>query len=162
MKAPQPFRRATRAVPAGSWPAAEAVDSVTLAFDDRQRRRVRLVGDGGTEVLLDLPRVTTLGHGDGLALEEGGWIAVRAAPEPVLEVTAPTPHDLLRLAWHLGNRHTPAEILPDRIRIRADHVLRGMLEGQGARVRETQAPFSPEGGAYHAQGSGQGGGHGHG
>lgn len=96
-----------------------------------------------------------LNDGDGLHLSsEGGWIVVRAAHEDVLEVTAASPHDLLRLAWHLGNRHCPAQIEPGRLLIRPDHVLADMLTGLGGDVRATQAQFTPEPGAYHRDGGG--------
>ena len=142
------MRRAREVAPAGRWPAAQAVDTLTLAFDDRHRRRLRLTGDGGTDVLLDLPDAVVLDDGDGLALEGGGWVAVRAAPEDLLEVTAASPAALVRLAWHIGNRHVPADLGPDRILIRDDHVLADMLRGLGAAVRPVRAPFRPEAGAY--------------
>ena len=132
----------------GHWPRASARSSVTLDYDARHRRRFRLVSDDGEEFLLDLPRATVLEDGDGLALSDGGWIAVKAAPERLAEVTAASPALLLRLAWHLGNRHLPAEISGDRILIRDDHVIVDMLERLGAEVRRVQQPFNPEGGAY--------------
>lgn len=148
--------RVLRVAAAGAWPAAEAIDSVTLDFDARYRRRIRLSTDGGRDVLLDLDHATVLNDGDGLALEDGGWIAVKAAAEDVLEITAATPHDLLRLAWHLGNRHTPAQIEPGRLLIRPDHVLADMLTGLGGTVRPLRAPFTPEAGAYHRHADGTG------
>lgn len=141
-------RHARAVAPAGSWPADRAVDTLTLAFDDRHRRRLRLAADGGTDVLLDLPDAVVLNDGDGLVLEGGGWVAVRAAPEDLLEVTAASPAALVRLAWHIGNRHVPADLGADRILIRDDHVLADMLRGLGAVVRPVCAPFRPETGAY--------------
>jgi len=152
--------RAVAATPAGSWPEAEARDSVTLAHDERFRRRIKLATDRGAELLLDLPKAMALGDGDGLRLEEGGWVLVRAAAEPLAELTG-DPSLLLRLAWHLGNRHTPAQLLPGALRIRPDHVLVEMARGLGAAVREIAAPFQPESGAY-AQGQAQGHSHAHG
>src|SRR6185437_10424060 len=102
--------------------------------------------------LLDLPRAGVLEEGDGIALSDGSWLAVKAAPEALIEVTAPTPELLVRLAWHLGNRHLPAQIEAERILIRDDHVIAHMLEGLGARLRPIQAPFTPERGAYHGEG----------
>ena len=134
--------RATEIIPAGNWTAR---DTVTLAFDDRFRRRLRLVGDGGTEFLLDLAEAVVLRDGDGLKLDDGGLIAVRAADEDLIEITGAT---LGRIAWHIGNRHLPAEIAPERILIRDDHVIVDMLKGLGAQVRRVRAPFNPEGGAY--------------
>lgn len=121
---------------------------VTLSHHDRHRRRIRLTADDGTAFLLDLAEATVLRHGDGLKLESGGYVEVVAAPEPLVEIRAATAQLLARLAWHLGNRHLPAEIHADRILIRDDHVIVDMLKGLGAEVRHTEAPFDPEGGAY--------------
>ncbi len=153
--------RATAVRPAGSWTPAEARDAVTLGFDDRHRRRRRYTGERGLAFLLDLAKAAVLRDGDGLALEDGGIVVVRAAPEPLVEVTAATPEALARLAWHLGNRHLPAEIGPGRILIRDDHVIVRMLEGLGATLRRVQAPFSPEGGAYREHNRQPGHGHHH-
>jgi urease accessory protein len=102
----------------------------------------------GSAFLLDLDEAVALREGDGLLLEGGGVILVRAAPEPMLQVTASTPELLMRLAWHLGNRHLPTQIEGTRILIREDHVIAAMLRGLGATVEAVQAPFHPEGGAY--------------
>lgn len=141
----------TDILPAGAWTGA-AADSVTLDYDGRHRRRIVLTGASGSEYLLDLAEATHLKHGDGLQLPGGGVIQVVAKAEPLLEVTAHTPADLLRLAWHIGNRHLAAQVFPDRILIRRDHVIAHMLEHQGAHVREIEAPFDPESGAYHDHG----------
>lgn len=141
--------RATKVLPAGGWIERTAKDVVTLDFDDRFRRRKRYVGEKGLAFMLDLEEATALRDGDGLLLDQvGGVILVRAAPEPLVAVTADSPGKLLRLAWHLGNRHLPAEINEQRILIRYDHVIMDMLKGLGATVREVSAPFNPEGGAY--------------
>lgn len=140
--------RAVAHAPSGHWDTGAEIDRVTLAFDDRHRRRIRLDTDGGATVLLDLPRAVALSDGDGLSLEEGGWIGVAAAPEAVMEVKAVDRHHLLRLAWHIGNRHLPAQILEDAILLRPDHVIADMLHGLGATVTEAERPFQPEGGAY--------------
>ena len=140
--------RSTKVISAGSWPASERCATVTLAHHDRHRRRIRLTADDGIAFLLDLAEATVLRHGDGLALENGGYIEVIAAPEPLVEVRASSAALLARLAWHLGNRHLPAEIHADRILIRDDHVIVDMLKGLGAEVRAVEAPFDPEGGAY--------------
>jgi urease accessory protein len=142
------MRRATAVRPAGSWPAHDAVGSVTLDWDHRHRRRIKLALDGGGEVLLDLAQTTVLRDGDGLALDGGGVVAVRAKPEAVCDISCATPQALARIAWHLGNRHLPVEILPGGLRIRDDHVIVAMLEGLGATVARVTAPFTPEGGAY--------------
>lgn len=133
----------------GQWPAAEAATSVTLAFDDRHRRRIVLTAADGAPVLLDLARAQVLADGDGLALEDGGWVAVRAAPEPVLDVRGKDAVATARLAWHLGNRHTPVQVLADgALRLREDHVLAAMLEHLGGQLHRCHAPFAPEAGAY--------------
>ncbi len=128
------------------------VDVVTLDYDTRHRRRLRIACADGTDLLLDLPRATALRDGDGLVLEGGGVILVRAAPEPLLEVRAGDGEGLVRLAWHLGNRHLPVQVLADALRLRADHVIANMLTGLGADVRAVEAPFDPEGGAYASDG----------
>jgi len=143
------MRRLVRAAKAGHWPRGEAADSLTLGFDARHRRRIRLITDGGAEVLLDLPQAATLADGDGLAFEGSGWLLVRAAPEDVLEVEAQDARHLARLAWHIGNRHLAAEILDQRhLRIAYDHVIAAMLTELGARCARRRAPFQPEPGAY--------------
>lgn len=152
--------RATRVVGAGSWPAERALDAVTLAYADRHLRRRRLTTDAGAHLLLDLPRARLLADGDGLDRGDGTWVAVRAAAEPVMEARCDDPRQLARLAWHVGNRHTPAQILDGALRLREDAVLADMLEGLGARVTRLSAPFAPEPGAY-AQAHGHGHRHGH-
>lgn len=136
--------RSTQIFSAGHWPKSGRRATVTLAHHDRHRRRIRLTADDGTAFLLDLAEATVLRHGDGLKLEEGGYIEVQAAPEPLVEVRAGTPQLLARLAWHLGNRHTDVQIVGERIRIRRDHVLEEMLRGLGARVTPLTAAFDPE------------------
>ena len=145
------MKRALDVVRAGHWPAAERTDTVTLLFDDRDRRRLRMLGDGGLDFLLDLTEPVVLRGGDGLKLEEGGYVEVKAAEEDLVEIRGRDPAAFARLAWHLGNRHLPAEIDDDRILIRDDHVIVDMLRGLGAVVRAVKAPFDPEGGAYGQQ-----------
>jgi urease accessory protein len=140
--------RASHVERAGQWPSGAARGTVTLGYDDRHRRRLRLTSDEGEAFLLDLPRAGVLDEGDGIALSDGTWLRVKAAPEALLEVTAASPALLLRLAWHLGNRHLPAQIEAHRILIRDDHVIAAMLEGLGARLARIEAPFTPERGAY--------------
>ncbi|MEP4884989.1 MAG: urease accessory protein UreE, partial [Alphaproteobacteria bacterium] len=132
-----------------SWPETDAVATVTLAFDDRHRRRVRLVDDAGDAFLLDLDHATRMGDGDGLRLETGGVVHVRAAVEDVLDIRCDDPRDTVRMAWHIGNRHLPTQVLGDgTLRIRADHVIEQMLVRLGADVEARVASFDPEPGAY--------------
>lgn len=144
------MRRAIAVRHRGDWPEAEAADAVMLAYLDRHRRRIRLVAASGQAFLLDLPRAQHLVDGDGLELDGGGYLRVRAAAEPVLEIAAADPAGLLRIAWHLGNRHLPVQVAGDRLRIRADHVIAEMVTGLGGRVTGLEAPFDPEIGAYAA------------
>jgi urease accessory protein len=143
------MRRLVRAAPAGSWPAEDALGSLTLGFVDRNRRRIRLATDSGEPVLLDLPQAVALAEGDGVALEDGGWLAVHAAAEDVLEIEALDACHLARLSWHLGNRHLPVEVVSGgRLRITYDNVIEAMLEGLGAHSARRLSPFQPEAGAY--------------
>jgi urease accessory protein len=140
--------------PAGQWRAGD-VDQIALDADERHRRRAVLTGECGTTFLLDLPRATVLHDGDGLVLDDGRVVRVVSRPEALVEIAAATPHDLARLAWHLGNRHTEVQVVGDRLRIRRDHVLEQMLVKLGARLDVIEAPFEPERGAYdHAHGDG--------
>ena len=141
-------------------PAPDAADWIALDYEGRLLRRRRLVSAGGRAFLVDLPETVSLDEGDAFLLDDGAAVAVRAAPEPLLSVTG----DLPRLAWHIGNRHTPCRIEADRLLIRRDHVLARMLAGLGAAVAEVEGPFRPEGGAYgHGRtfGHDHGPGHGH-
>jgi len=133
---------------AGHWPKEKAAGTLTLDFDARHRRRIRLTADQGEDVLLDLPKAVAMADGDGLQLEDGRWLEVQAAAEPIVEVRHKDPHQLVRLAWHLGNRHLPTEIRDEFLRIRPDHVIEDMLHSFGADLVKVQAPFQPEGGAY--------------
>ena len=120
-------------------------DSVVLDYDARFLRRKVLTCASGARLLVDLPQTTSLDHGGVLLLEDGGEVRVVAAPEPLLEVTD---GHRPRIAWHIGNRHTPCQIEDTRLLIQRDHVLRDMLQKLGADLHEVEAPFCPEGGAY--------------
>ncbi|HXQ04253.1 MAG TPA: urease accessory protein UreE, partial [Bradyrhizobium sp.] len=146
--------RATQVRKQHRWTEAPA-DTVVLDFDDRHRRRMAMTGTRGLEFLLDLENAMALRGGDALVLDDNRLIEVVAAPEPLLEIRGQDPQHLVRVAWHLGNRHLPTQIMPKGLRIRRDHVIEAMVKGLGARVIEIEAPFDPEGGAYGA------GGHGH-
>jgi urease accessory protein len=142
------LRRAIAVHPRGTWPGEAGADTVTLAYLDRHRRRIRLVADSGATFLLDLARAYHLTEGDGLELDTGGYVRVRAAPEPVLEIEAADYAGLLRIAWHIGNRHLPLQVVGEHLRIRADHVIAEMVAGLGGKLTPLDAPFDPEIGAY--------------
>jgi urease accessory protein len=142
------MRRAITVHSAGHWPAAAAIDTVTLTYLDRHRRRIRLVADSGETFLLDLPRAHHLAEGEGLELDTGGYLRVRAAAEPILEIETVDRASLLRIAWHLGNRHLPLQVAGGRLRIREDHVIADMVTGLGGRITRLEAAFDPEIGAY--------------
>lgn len=131
-------------------------DTLTLSHDRRHLRRAVLTSDAGLAILVDLPRAVVLSDGDRLVLDDGRHVAICAAAEPVVAITARDSHHLTRLAWHLGNRHLPTQIAADRLVIRRDHVIEAMLERLGATLTPMVAPFVPEGGAY-----GHGATHGH-
>ncbi|MEN8919807.1 MAG: urease accessory protein UreE [Octadecabacter sp.] len=119
-------------------------DKVTLTYDDRFLRRKVLTTERGSQFLVDLEHTTSLNSGDWFELEDGKLIEVVPATEALLEVTG----DLAKLAWHIGNRHTPCQIAPDRLLIQHDHVMHDMLTKLGATLRDVTEPFTPEGGAY--------------
>jgi urease accessory protein len=141
--------RATTVLGQHRWTHA-AADTVVLDFDDRHRRRMAMTGTRGLEFLLDLESAVALRGGDALVLEDGRLIEVVAAAEPLVEIRGADPLHLVRVAWHLGNRHLPTQIMPKGLRIRRDHVIEAMVKGLGARIIEIEAPFDPEGGAYAA------------
>ena len=138
---------------AGTWDRTRAIDRVVLDADDRLRRRIVLTTENGMRLLLDFAQPMMLRDGDGLVLEDGSVVVVAGAKEPLLELTAKTPADLVRLAWHIGNRHTDVQFIGQAMRIRSDHVLEEMVRGLGARVTSVEAPFDPEpaapGGHHH-------------
>jgi urease accessory protein len=139
--------RAVEVKPQHRWTQTPA-DTVVLDFDDRHRRRMTMTGTRGLAFLLDLEQAVALRGGDALVLEDGRLVEVVAAPEPLIEIKGADPHHLIRLAWHLGNRHLPTQLMPKALRIRRDHVIETMVRRLGARVVEIEAPFDPEGGAY--------------
>jgi urease accessory protein len=131
-------------LPKAQW-TGPASGVVTLSYDERFLRRKRLLTDAGEALMVDLAQTTNLDPGDALQTDDGKLIEVRAADEPVVRVTGP---NLARLAWHIGNRHTPCEVQADHLVIRQDHVLEAMLVGLGASLTRVIGPFRPEGGAY--------------
>lgn len=153
--------RATSVVRKPAVKADRVVDTVTLDHEGRHRRRVALKGDNGLEFLLDLDKATILGDGDAVKLEDGRLVQVKAAPQRLLEVRAENPLRLLRVAYHVGNRHAPAEITADAIYIEDDHVLAEMVRGQGCTAVAVTRAFQPERGAYEHDCGHDHGDHGH-
>ncbi len=141
-------KRAGAVLPAGSWTPEREVDAVLVDYDRRHRRRILLATEGGQDVLLDLPQAVRLRHGDGLLLDSGGVVAVRARAESLADIHAHVASEMVRIAWHLGNRHLPVQLRGGHIRIRADHVIEAMVEQLGGHVEHVEAPFDPEAGAY--------------
>jgi urease accessory protein len=139
--------RADQVLAAGDW-IGTPVDSVVLEFDERYRRRLVMTGVGGLAFLLDLPEAAMLRGGDGLRLEDGRIVEVVAAPEPLAEIRVVDPLALMRVAWHLGNRHLETEMTAKALRVRRNPIIEDMVRGLGARVIPVEAPFNPEGGAY--------------
>ena len=134
--------------------------SVELDWDLRQKSRFEATDSAGRSIGVFLSRGTVLRGGDVLVAEDGSLIKVQAAPQSVLRITHcqnhGTPFDLIRAAYHLGNRHVPIELRPDYLQIEPDHVLADMLRAMHLIVNAVDAPFEPESGAYAA------GGHAHG
>ena len=131
-------------------------DHVTLTYEARFLRRKKLTSDHGQSFFVDLPETTHLNAGDAFVLTDGTRVSILAAAEPLLAVTG---QDLTRLAWHIGNRHTPCQIEADRLLIQVDHVLADMVAKLGGTATPVTEPFTPEGGAY---GHGRTMGHSHG
>jgi urease accessory protein len=136
--------------------------TVELDWDVRQKSRFSTTDSSGRELGVFLPRGTVVRGGDVLVAEDGSLVRVLAAPQAVLYITHcknhGTPFDLVRAAYHLGNRHVPIELQPDHLKIEPDHVLADMLRAMHLIVQARDMAFEPEGGAYAA---GHGGGHGH-
>jgi urease accessory protein len=129
---------------------AEPFDIVVLDAEERHIRRKRITLAQGEDILVDFEKPVRLEQGDRLVLEDGRVARVVAAEEELMEVTARDPRHLVELAWHIGNRHLPAQIAQDRILLRRDRVIRAMLEQLGASLRDVTEPFAPEHGAYHS------------
>ena len=113
---------------------AAAIDRVVLDAGDRNRRRIVMRGEKGTEFLLDEAAPVSLRDGDGLVLDDGSIVLVAGEREKLVEISAGSALETTRLAWHLGNRHTDVQVIGDKIRIRRDHVLEDMLRGLGAKL----------------------------
>jgi urease accessory protein len=145
----------------GEFDPGSARDRLVLDHDLRLRRRIVFETDAGASVRLVEARPVQLQDGDGLRLADGQIVLIEAAPEALLEITAHNLAELVRIAWHLGNRHLPTQLLGERLRIRDDHVIAEMVEGLGGHCHRLDAAFDPEGGAYAIGGEGHRHGHGH-
>jgi urease accessory protein len=137
------MRRVSNIRSAGNWNATTAIDRVVLDAGERQRRRVVLTGENGTTFLLDLEKPAALRDGDGLVLDDGSIVAVAGQAEQLVEVRIRAKADIVRLAWHIGNRHTDVQVIGEKLRIRRDGVLEDMLHGLGADLTPVEAPFDP-------------------
>lgn len=139
--------------------------TIELDWDVRQKSRFDAIDSQGRQLGVFLPRGTAVRGGDVLVAEDGSLIRVLAAPQDVLRITHCTAHgtpfDLIRAAYHLGNRHVPIELKPDHLKIEPDHVLADMLRAMHLQVREAHEAFEPEGGAYGGGGHAHGHAHGH-
>ena len=155
------MQRATSIVRKPAVKAEKVIDTVVLAHEDRQRRRAVLKTVQGSDILLDLDKAGVLSEGDALKLDDGGLVLVTAAAQDLIEVRAENPLRLMRVAWHIGNRHTPAEITADALYIEDDHVLAEMIRGQGCSTTKVRRPFKPERGAYDHGGHDHGHSHDH-
>ena len=142
------MRRVVRVVSSAQADSARHIDSVMLAGDQRRLQTAHLTGVNGTAIGAMLPEPVLLRMGDALELDDGTFVDVVVEPEPLVEIRGNDLTHLARLAWHLGDRHVPVQVLPNRLRLRRDPALEDMLKKLGARLTEIEAPFDPEGGAY--------------
>ncbi len=145
--------RASQVLPSGTWDPGLAIDRVLIDFDRRHRRRIVMQTETGKELLVDLPQATRLRDGDGLLIDDAGdgqvsVVGVAARAEKLLDIHAHDMEQLVRIAWHLGNRHLPVQVIGAVLRIRYDHVIADMVRGLGGHGREIEAAFDPEAGAY--------------
>jgi urease accessory protein len=126
--------------PAGEW-TGQSADTITLDREDRHRRRAAMTGANGLSFLLDEANAVHLHHGDGLVLEDGRIIEVLAEPEDLVEIHAENTAHLVKIAWHLGNRHLPTQLMGDTLRIRRDHVIEDMVEKARRQADRLERPF---------------------
>ncbi len=140
--------RVVRVVSSAQTDGARLIDSVMLAPDQRRLQSAHLTGVNGTLIGLMLPEPVMLRMGDAFELDDGSFVDIVIEPEPLTEVRGNDLTHLARLAWHLGDRHVPVQVLTNRLRLRRDDALEAMLAALGARLTPIEAPFDPEGGAY--------------
>ena len=139
------MRRVVRIVGSGR---SAPIDSVILKGDQRRVQTGQLTGVHGTLIGVMLPEAALLRNGDALELDDGSIVEVVIEPEPLVEIRGNDLIHLARLAWHLGDRHVPVQVLSNRLRMRRDPTLEALLQNLGARLTAIEAPFDPEGGAY--------------
>ena len=140
--------RVVRVVGSAQADNARLIDSVMLGPDQRRLQSAHLTGVKGTLIGLMLPEPVMLRTGDALELDDGSFVDIVVEPEPLIEARGSDLTHLARLAWHLGDRHVPVQVLANRLRLRRDPALETMLGALGARLTPIEAPFDPEGGAY--------------
>jgi urease accessory protein len=153
--------RATSVLRVAERRDGSVVDTLILPHAQRQVQKGFLFGVKGTCVELDFPETVRLRTDDALLLDTGGLVEVVAEPEPLIEVRAADLAALARLAWHLGDRHVPVQIMERKLRFKRDESIEALLQSLGAKVVAIEAPFEPEGGAYEAPAGGHDHGHGH-
>ena len=127
-----------------------AVDSITLDAQDRSIRRKLIKTNSGKDILVDLPLTAYFEDGDHLELDDGTYLKICAAEEDLYEITGSSPAHIAQLAWHIGNRHLSAQIEFNRILMKRDHIIKAMLIGLHATVKDVREQFDPLHGAYHA------------
>lgn len=140
--------RATRVQPAADRQPGTVVDTLILSYTQRQAQKGFLFGTKGACIELDLAEPVRLRTDDALVLDDGTLVEIVAEPEPLMEARAADLPALARLAWHLGDRHVPVQVLDKRLRLRRDPAIEELLQRLGAKVTAIEAPFEPEGGAY--------------
>jgi urease accessory protein len=143
--------RATRVLKPAERSGRTVADTVLLDYAQRSAGAVTATGLKGGHYEIALAQPTRLRTDDALLLEDDSLLEVVAAPEPLIEARAAAVADLARLAWHLGDRHIPVQMLPNRIRARREPAVENLLAALGAKVTMIEAPFEPEGGAYESQ-----------
>jgi len=156
---PSPMLRVITRLHGHKTDPTRVVDVVILNHERRRHCHGTVVGTKGTELFVDFSEPTPLRDGDALVLETGDIVEVRAEAESLIEVCANHLTALARIAWALGDRHVPVQILSDRLRLRADAALEGLLRGLGGKTEHIVAPFEPEGGAYRSDDRGERGHH---
>jgi urease accessory protein len=153
--------KATHVVDAGHRHGRAIVDTVILDYEQRAAGKASATGINGTSVDIELEQPTRLRTDDLIVLDDGNLVEVVAAAEPLIEARAADLAGLMRLAWHLGDRHLPVEVLTNRIRVKQDPAIETLLRSLGARLVMIEAPFEPEGGAYTSHAHGHDHTHGH-